>query len=327
MIGLFENMALSLAIVVAVLFAVINLYFVVARRYSLVDVPNERSSHSKSTIVGAGILFYLTAIWYFLADPNDSIYFILGISLLAFISFMDDRMEINSLLRLGVHIAAILLLLLQLQILVYLDWWTILLIIVVLVGTLNAYNFMDGINGITGIYSLVCLLSVYFFSRFNHYDDLILYESCAVVVFLFYNFRKKAVCFSGDVGSVTMAFIVVMILLNQMVLSQRWETILFLAVYGVDSVLTIVHRISNRENIFKAHRSHIYQLLVHNKKWSHLKVSLVYGGIQLLINTIYFLLADANAFTVTAVSLGVFVVLGLLSIILRRQLNESPVHS
>ena len=325
--GLFENMALSIASIIGVLFMLINLYFVIARRFKLVAIPNERSSHEKVTIVGAGVIFYLAALWYFLTAPDQSIYFFIGFSLLAVISFLDDRMELNSLLRLSVHIASILLLLLQLKVLPYLEWWTVVIIFIVLVGAINAYNFMDGINGITGIYSLVSLLSIYFYSRINHFDNLIVFESCAILVFLFYNFRRRAVCFSGDVGSVTMAFVVLMVILNQMILSQRWETVLLLAVYGVDSVLTICYRLGKKENIFKAHRSHIYQLLVHNKKWSHLKVSLVYGGLQLGINTIYFLIEGLNAITVALISIGIFVSLGILSLLIRKKLNESALHS
>ena len=65
--------------------------------------------------------------------------------------------------------------------------------------------------------------------------------------------------------------------------------ILLLLVYGTDSVATIVYRLKNKENIFKAHRTHLYQYLSNEFKQSHLLVSLIYGFVQLVVNVIVIL--------------------------------------
>ena len=64
----------------------------------------------------------------------------------------------------------------------------------------------------------------------------------------------------------------------------KW--ILFLAVYGVEVISTILERLKLKENIFEAHRRHLYQLLANEKKISHLKVSTLYATIQFIINVV-----------------------------------------
>jgi UDP-N-acetylmuramyl pentapeptide phosphotransferase/UDP-N-acetylglucosamine-1-phosphate transferase len=145
---------------------------------------------------------------------------------------------------------------------------------------------MDGINGITGVYSLVILGGLQYVNmqQVAFVDaDMIWLSMIACIVFLFFNFRSKAVCFAGDVGSVTIAFWIVTLLLQLIFTTGNWIYILFLAVYGVDTILTIIHRLILRQNIFKAHRLHFYQLLANERKVPHLLVSLFYGLIQGLI--------------------------------------------
>ncbi|MDP9048222.1 MAG: UDP-GlcNAc--UDP-phosphate GlcNAc-1-phosphate transferase, partial [Bacteroidota bacterium] len=105
----------------------------------------------------------------------------------------------------------------------------------------------------------------------------------ACVVFLYFNFRTKAKCFAGDVGSVTIALWIIMLLLLLIFAANNWIYILFLAVYGVDSILTIIHRLLLKENIFKAHRMHLYQLLANEHSIPHLTISAGYSGVQLLV--------------------------------------------
>ena len=103
------------------------------------------------------------------------------------------------------------------------------------------------------------------------------------IVFLFFNFRKRARCFAGDVGSVSIAFWILMLLIQMIIVSGNLIYLLFLAVYGVDSVLTIIHRIILKQNIFEAHRLHFYQLLANECHVPHLLVSSLYAFIQLVI--------------------------------------------
>ena len=146
---------------------------------------------------------------------------------------------------------------------------------------------MDGINGITGVYSLVMLLTFYYINQFGvTFTDahFITYPILASLVFLFFNFRKKAKCFAGDVGSMSIAFWVLALLGALVVKTKDFTYFLFIGVYGIDVVSTIIQRIKMKENIFEAHRHHLYQLLVNKMNWQHLSVAALYGAIQLAIN-------------------------------------------
>ena len=100
----------------------------------------------------------------------------------------------------------------------------------------------------------------------------------------YFNFRQQAKCFAGDVGSISIAFIILFGMGYLILQTKQPIYILFLAVYGVDSVLTIILRIRNRENIFKPHRSHLYQLLTNERGLSQRWVAAGYAGLQFGIN-------------------------------------------
>ncbi|WP_338875073.1 hypothetical protein WBJ53_05595 [Spirosoma sp. SC4-14] len=264
-------------------------YLLIARRAGIIDKPNERSSHTEQTIVrGGGILFLVAAMlaWgYYKANVP---YFLLGLGLLAAISFFDDLVSVPNRYRIGIQFVAIGLLLYQTNVVPDRVWPT-LLVVIIGVGILNAYNFMDGINGITAFYSLVTVGSIWYglrqlVSASFLTEALLPFTVVALVVFSYFNARRQAICFAGDVGSMTLAFIVLFALVQFMQAVQTGLPILFLAVYGVDSVLTILHRMLLKQNIFRAHRLHLFQQLVHRLRWPHLSVSALYALVQLLIN-------------------------------------------
>ena len=106
---------------------------------------------------------------------------------------------------------------------------------------------------------------------------------CSVFVFCFFNFRKKAKCFAGDVGSVSIAFILLFLIGKLIIQTEDFSWIVLLAVYGVDSVLTIIHRLMLHENIGLPHRKHMYQLMANELKMPHIGVSLIYMMVQSLV--------------------------------------------
>jgi len=127
------------------------------------------------------------------------------------------------------------------------------------------------------------------YGNFVH-PDLIWYPMIASAVFLFFNFRKRARCFAGDVGSVTIAFWIVTLLLILIIKTENLIWIGFLMVYGVDTVMTILHRIYLKQNIMEAHRLHFYQILANEKKVPHRLVSLIYFTVQLLCSALIIIL-------------------------------------
>lgn len=264
-------------------------YLYVARRLGVIDKPNERSSHTEQTIVrGGGILFWLAAMLAWGDSQGQASYFMLGLCLLAAVSFADDLASVPNRYRIGVQFVAVGFVFYQASLFPD-NGWSTLLLLIVSVGILNAYNFMDGINGITAFYSLVTVGTLWYGLRqlgTNSFltESLLPFTVMALLIFSYFNARKRAICFAGDVGSMTLACIVLFALITFMLATRSYLPILFLAVYGVDTVLTILRRLFLKQNIFRAHRLHLFQQLVHRFKWSHLQVAALYALIQLLLN-------------------------------------------
>ncbi len=262
------------------------LYFRFAKHYKIIDKPNERSSHSHVTLRGGGIIFWIAALLYTAFHPSViSIWFLVGMTIISGISFWDDVKGANQKTRLVFHLFAMTCVFYLTGVFGMFPWWAIVLGYIVFIGIVNAYNFMDGINGITGLYTLAVLLAMlYLNERIIHFVsvEFLIYPMIASIVFLFFNFRTKARCFAGDVGSVGVAFWIVTMLLLLMIKTHNLIWIGFLLVYGVDTVCTIFHRIYLRQNLMEAHRLHFFQVLANEKQIPHQVVSLIYAGIQLI---------------------------------------------
>jgi len=275
------------------LFAAMLVYFRLADRFNIIDKPNERSSHTQVTIRGGGVVFYLGALVWFIWSGAAHPYFFAGLTLITLISFLDDMLTLSNRIRISIHLLSVLLLFVEVQLFTY-PWWAIPLALVLVIGTINAYNFMDGINGITAMYSFAVLFLLWQANRDIHFvDDRLLYcTSIANGVFAFFNFRRRARCFAGDVGSVSMSFILIFATLGLILATDNPIYILFFAVYGVDSVLTIVYRLVKRENIFKAHRTHLYQYLANEAKGNRLVIATCYGVLQVGVGVLVLIAAD-----------------------------------
>ena len=285
------------------------LYFRLANRFNIIDKPNERSLHSKVTIRGGGIIFWVAAMVYFVYSGWSYPFFFLGLTLVAAISFLDDIFTLTNRYRIFLQFAGVGLMLWQLE-LFQTSYWFVLPLLVVGVGILNAYNFMDGINGITGGYSTVVLLALLAVNNYHRHfieNDFLLFILIGLSVFNFFNFRTKALCFAGDVGSISIAFVVLFLILKVSILDNNPIYILFLSVYGVDSVLTIIQRLMLKQNIFKAHRLHLFQVIVHRKKVPHLGMSGIYMAVQSLICVL--IINQLNAILSTQLLQGFFIIL------------------
>ena len=261
------------------------MYYVIILVLLFLTKPNERSSHSRITLRGGGIIFYFGALAYFLTNDWEYPWFILALSLITFISFVDDIRSTSQGLRLVFHFSAMALMFYQWG-LFSLSWWWIIIALIVCTGIINAYNFMDGINGITGGYSLIILGALAYINEemVSFAEPALIYTVlCSVVVFCFFNFRRKAKCFAGDVGSVGIAFILLFLIGKLILKTEDFSWMILLAVYGVDSVLTIIHRLMLHENIGLPHRKHMYQLMANELKIPHVVVSLVYMAVQAIV--------------------------------------------
>jgi UDP-N-acetylmuramyl pentapeptide phosphotransferase/UDP-N-acetylglucosamine-1-phosphate transferase len=276
---------MTFAFVFLVLFWFEVWYFKVADRFNIIDKPNARSSHTQITLRGGGIVFPVSLVLYFFKFGFQYPWFLCGATIISAISFADDLKPRSAILRISVHLAAMLLLMYQLGF-QYFEWYWWVLGLVLMIGVINACNFMDGINGITTAYAFTVLAALWFVNRqLQVFDVNLLYcLSLGNLVFALFNFRKKARCFAGDVGSISMAYALLFLTASVLIATQNPIFILFFALYGVDTVLTILHRLYKKENIFDAHRQHFFQYLANEKAWPHLAVSTAYAVVQATIS-------------------------------------------
>lgn len=305
-----------LIITIVALIVLEMLYFSVAKHFHIVDRPNDRSSHRRVTLLGAGVIFYLAILMFSLTHRFSYFYFLLGATILAVVSYIDDLRRLPSWFRLLAQVAAIALSfyfsISTLQI------WQMILLVMMFAGVLNVYNFMDGVNGMLAAYSLVVVGT---FSYINIAmvsfvsNDLLILLLVAILIFGFFNFRKNARCFSGDVGSIVMGFTVLFLLIRYDLalpdIGENVSYLCFIIVFLADGLLTIAKRFLNGRNILEAHREHMYETLVNDLHVPHLWVSAGYAVLQLIVNIGYLSVSDKNLYTflvatVLVVSYGLF---------------------
>lgn len=171
-------------LIIAVLLLTAELiYFRTADKCNIINKPNERSSHSTIVLRGGGVIFAISIfVWMILqmvdgewSMVQDYLPFMVGLLMVAGISFVDDIHSLSDSLRMLVQIASILLMFWNIGLFsveslgfnVDSQLWSVLLFgLIVLValffcvGATNIINFMDGINGITAGYALAMLLPI-----------------------------------------------------------------------------------------------------------------------------------------------------------------------
>lgn len=279
---------LKYLLITALLLAAELVYFRIADKCNIIDKPNQRSSHSSIVLRGGGIIFVL-GLWIWAAFFGfHNIWFLISVTLVAGVSFIDDIHSLPDSVRLVAQFAAMALMFYQLDMLHWNMWWIILIAMIVCVGASNIINFMDGVNGITGAYAMASLLPLFLLNNELGFADesLIAVVALADIVFCCFNFRPKgkAKCFAGDVGSIGVAYILLFLIGSLILATGDVTYLIFLLVYGVDGCLTIVHRILLHENLGEAHRKHAYQLMANELGIGHVKVASFYALLQLAIS-------------------------------------------
>ena len=315
------------------------LYFKIADKFNIIDKPNERSSHSTTVLRGGGVIFSLAmVVWAgMMAVQGEEqvvisyLPFLVGLLLVAGVSFWDDVQSLPDSVRLVVQFVAMGLMLYQLIVdsgeLVVYAWWVWLLVVlgalVVYVGATNVINFMDGINGITAGYALAVLVPLMLVNGMTQFIEpsYLVVAILGVLVFCLFNFRPKgkAKCFAGDVGSIAIAFIMLFAIGRLVVMTGDVTYLIFLLVYGVDGCLTICHRILLHENLGEAHRKHAYQLMANELKIGHVKVTLLYMAMQLMVSLGFIYLCPDTVLAHWIYLIGAVVVLAVAYVLFKKK--------
>ncbi len=271
----------------------------------LLDHPNERSSHTRPTPRGGGlaiVLMTLAATALVLWVNRNTLplpgwrYGLAGLggALIAFVSWLDDsRGGVHSAVRYGVHAAGAALAMCAF------GWWHEICIPFVgtvqwgwvglavtfiwITGLVNAYNFMDGIDGIAGSQAMTACAAWFAAASLGTggatANALSLSLAGAALGFLFLNWPPAKI-FMGDVSSAFLGYcfaVLPLLAAAETEKNGRLPVFAFLAVapFVLDASFTFLRRLRRRENVFAAHRSHLYQRLVISGL-SHQTVTLFY---------------------------------------------------
>jgi len=255
----------------------------------IVDLPNKRSSHSRPTPGGGGVGLLLTFFVASVIFASAPVSLWLPATLLALVSFFDDRLDLSPKVRLFFQFGAAATLVFSAVFnefsflsLILIPFW-----LLFIVGTANFYNFMDGINGIAGITGVVGFGLTAVFMRMIEADSalfsLLLAMSAACAGFLPFNLPKARV-FMGDVGSILLGFVfagITFILSSD--LGSFLCLIAFMFPFYADAVTTLFVRWRDGDKLSKAHRRHLYQVLANELVCPHWLVSCGYGFVQLVV--------------------------------------------
>ena len=275
-----------------------------AVRKALLDMPNERSSHKVPVprLGGAAfvpiLLIGLVALWWSAALPLVSrAAYLAGAIALFTVSLVDDFYRLSTTNRFIVQFAvagAIVGATLTAQpvgVIGVVEVFIAGILIIGVVGLLNVYNFMDGIDGIAGVQGVVAGLAWWGCARDMGAPAsaaLGLALAAGTLGFLTLNWPPAKI-FMGDAGSTVLGFTFAVLPLLVWVETKPPIGFFSLMVVGLllvwpfcaDGAFTILRRLRKRENILKAHRSHLYQRLV-IAGLPHRSVTLVYGTLALI---------------------------------------------
>ena len=328
------NSLITYGVILLILIIIELIYFRIADKFNIIDKPNDRSSHTSIVLRGGGIIFLIGAWIWSAFFGFEYPWFLVGLTLVAGVSFVDDIHSLPDSVRLVAQFSAAAMAFYQLGILHWSMWWIVLLALIVYVGATNVINFMDGINGITAGYSLAVLVPLALMNMQDGFveQSLIVTTILAALVFCIFNFRPKgkAKCFAGDVGSIGIAFIMLFLLGNVIIKTGDITWLIFLLVYGVDGCLTIIHRIMLHENLGEAHRKHAYQIMANELKIGHVKVTLLYMAIQLAVSLGFVYLCPNTALCHWMYMVGALVVLSITYVLFMKRyyhLHEEYLNS
>jgi len=271
------------------------------RRYavsrSLLDVPNDRSSHKAPTPRGGGaaivIAFIFPLIFGWSSGGVDAniVFAVSGAGLLvAVIGFWDDHEHVSIKWRLLVHILASIWAVFWIyqsenpQVSGMTNWLLILVAVFSLTWLINLFNFMDGIDGIAGSEALFIALSGGFLVWLSGSNGLALIFfglAASVLGFLIWNWPPARI-FMGDVGSGFLGLVlgVLAFAAVSLELVTFWSWLILFGVFLVDASLTLIRRMHLGERWYEAHCTHAYQNAA--RDWGHLKVTVISNTINYL---------------------------------------------
>ncbi len=266
----------------------------IAIKKAMIDLPNERSSHTVPTPRGGGIAIALTwfisiTLMYYFHQIEGSLYLALisGL-LLSIISLVDDIYTLKNKPRLLVQaiVAGLGLYFVggfnevDLGFVVFTNAYVLnILAFITIVWFINLFNFIDGIDGYASSESIFVIASLYFFTG----ESFLLFLLMALVGFLPWNWDKAKI-FMGDVGSTLLGYTIVILLFyyHHTLQLTIFEGLILTSLFWFDATYTLIRRFINKENVGQAHRKHAFQRIVQSG-FSHQKTVLYGMSVNLIL--------------------------------------------
>ena len=267
------------------------------------DKPNKRSSHKITTAGSGGIAFILPILIFALIQRDYQWYLCLPI---AIVGLIDDRIKLSASIR---YLAQLLTVYLITTNTIFLNYSLsglydyLILIFLIFLGTaiINFVNFMDGVDGLVSGCFFIIILFASFFS-----NPILFVLAASLLAFLIFNWQPAKV-FMGDVGSTFLGAIFVLIIFGQNNPQEGIRYMFLGAPIFIDAASTVIRRYSFSQNIFKAHKSHLFQRL-YDSGWSHAKISILY----ILFSALLFLTVLLNNLLLIVCSIFTIIIFGII---------------
>ena len=295
-------------VIFAAVFCVSYLGVGLYRRWSiqqkLLDIPNERSSHTEPTPHGAGLIIVIICLVIYvpmsiLVSGTFSWGYFTGALLIALVSYLDDLRPIRFMWRLVVHCSAAIVLIADTE-----TWHGITMLgnlqlgnfgyvitFLWIVWMVNSYNFMDGIDGLAGLQAVIAGIGWFILGIMLGMPVISLFGgviAASSLGFLLHNLSPARI-FMGDVGSAFLGFTFAALPLMARTSVMKSPdllpiaAVLFVWFFLFDSVVTIVRRAIRGEKIWVAHREHLFQRLV-SSGYTHRRVTVLYGVLASILS-------------------------------------------
>lgn len=278
---------------------------VLVRGYALrhlLDVPNDRSSHTQPTPRGGGLALTVAHLCAVLlggalgfVDVSLMLALAVGGLAVAVIGLLDDHGHVRASLRLTLHMLAFVWAIFWLGMLPPIDfgwgaidlgWVGTVLLVLYFAWFLNLFNFMDGIDGIAGAQAVcMCVTSAalaYHAGGGAHAALPMVLLVAATIGFLVWNWPPARI-FMGDVGSGYLGFSLCVLALWTVVEGwlTPWAWLILGGAFLADATVTLFRRVTAGVRLVEAHRSHAYQRL--SRHWgSHQQVTMAFVAVNVL---------------------------------------------
>ena len=310
----------------------------------LMDTPNNRSSHTKSTASLGGVVFFITFLFSFCISNqfdnfNISTSILPGVTILFFMGLKDDLVGLSPKVKFIGQITACLIVLNHTAfniddfhgffgIVDMPSWFIMPLALLIMIAVINAYNLIDGIDGLAASLSTLGLtcFAICFFWIGNYFLALTAVTMIgALLGFLLYNLSESKRIFMGDTGSLVIGFLIAVMSTRLLALDPEYNTLPFdhkyipiltviivlIPIYDVVRVFTI--RILQKRNPFSADRLHVHHIMIDKLEWSHRRTAFAISCLNLLViaGSLVLILGDFGF-----VSIAIFMAMTILFITL-----------